>query len=58
MNITEIIDDTNENNNDDFMTIEITPWYLLILTIPCFISILCCLSFLSYGFIKVLINKI
>ena len=63
MNVTEIIDDnmsiTSIDNNDDnnFLTIEITPIYLLILTIPCFLSIICCLSFLSYGFIKVLINK-
>ena len=55
MNVTEI---NNDDDNDNFMTIEITPWYLLILTIPCFISILCCLIFLSNGFIKVLINKI
>ena len=52
MNITEI-----NNEDDNFMTIEITPWYLLILTIPCFLSAICCLSFLSYGFIKVFINK-
>ena len=57
MNITEIIDDTNENNNDDFMTIEISPLYLLIAIIPCLLSIICCLSFSLYRFIKVLINK-
>ena len=59
MNITEINDNTNHMNDDDnnFLTIEITPWYLLILAIPCFLLIICGLSFLSYGFIKVFINK-
>ena len=65
MNVTEIIDDnmtlnnyTNDNNNDNnFLTIEITPIYLIFATIPCFLSIICCLSFLSYGFIKMIINK-
>ena len=64
MNVTEIIDDnmslcncTNDNDNDDFMTIEISPLFLIISLIPCLLSIICCLSFLSYGFIKVLINK-
>ena len=65
-NVTEIIDNNNttlynytNNNNDDnnFLTIEISPWYLLLLTLPCGLSILCCLSLLSYGFIKMLINK-
>ena len=53
MNITEINDDDN-----NFITIEITPWYLLILTIPCAFSIICCILFSIYGFIKILINKI
>ena len=65
MNITEIVDDNttlynyiNDNNNDDnSLTIEITPIYLIIAVIPCAISIICCLSFLSFSFIKVLINK-
>ena len=64
MNITEIIDDnkllcncTNDNDNDNFMTIELSPIFLIISLIPCLLSIKCCLSFLSYGFIKVLINK-
>ena len=70
MNITEIVDDNiteiidnnttlynHTNDNENLLTIEITPIYLLILTIPCFLSLICCLSFLSYGFIKVLINK-
>ena len=49
--------DNDYDNDNNFLTIEITPIYLLLLTIPCFLSIICCLSFLSYGFIKVLINK-
>ena len=64
MNVTEIIDDnmslcncTNDKDNDDFMTIEISPLFLIISLIPCLLSIICCLSFLSYGFIKVLTNK-
>ena len=60
MNITEIIDDNklicNCTNDDDIMTIEISPLFLIISLIPCLLSIICCISFLSYGFIKVLIN--
>ena len=54
MNVTEIIDD---NNDDNLITIEILPLYLLISLLPCVLSIICCVSFLSYGFIKKLINK-
>ena len=57
MNITEINDNDNDDDNN-FMTIDITPWYLLILTIPCAFSIICCILFSIYGFIKILINKI
>ena len=62
VNVTEIFDDNmtllnNNNNNDSFITIEITPIYLIIAALPCALSIICCLSFLSYGFIKVLIDK-
>ena len=63
MNVTEILDDNNSlcnctnDNDDDFMTIEISPLFLIISLIPCVLSIICCLSFFSYGFIKVLINK-
>ena len=60
MNVTEIIDDNklcNCTNDNDFMTIEISPLLLIISLIPCLLSIICCLSFLSYGFIKVIINK-
>ena len=63
MNVTEIFDNDNISicncidDNDSFMTIEITPIYLIIAAIPCAISLICCLSFLSFSFIKVLINK-
>ena len=64
MNKTEIIDDnkllcncTDDNDNDDFMTIEISPLCLIISLIPCLLSLICCLSFLSYSYIKVIINK-
>ena len=60
MNVTEIIDDNKTLCNcddDDFMTIKISPLFLIISIIPCLLSIICCLSFLSYNFIKVLINK-
>ena len=62
MNVTEIIDDNIDlcnctNVDDDIMTIEISPLFLIISLIPCLLSIICCLSFLSYNFIKVLINK-
>ena len=58
MNITEIDDDNmslcNCTNDDDKMMLEISPLFLIIAIIPCAVSIICCLS---YGFIKVLINK-
>ena len=61
MNVTEIFDDNmtlcnckNDNDNDGFMTIEISLLFLIISIIPCALSIIGCLS---YGFIKVIINK-
>ena len=62
MNITEIIDDNNNmsicNCTDENSLIEISPLFIIIISIiPCALSIICCISFLSYGFIKVLINK-
>ena len=63
MNVTEIIDDNislcncTNDDNDDIMTIEISYLFLIIATIPCALSIICCISFLLYSFIKVLINK-
>ena len=43
---------TNHDDND--MILEKSPLFLIISIIPCALSIICCLS---YGFIKVLINK-
>ena len=62
MNITEITDDNMSlcnctNDDNDIMMIQIAPLSLIVAIIPCLFSIICCLSFLSYGFIKVLINK-
>ena len=57
MNITEITDDNMSlcnctNKDDDIMTIEITYLFLIIATIPCFLSIICCLFFSICSFIK------
>ena len=61
MYITEITDDNKSLCNctidDNDMILEIPPLFLIISIIPCALSIICCLSFLSYGFIKMLINK-
>ena len=62
MNVTEIIDDNKllcncTNDDDEFMTIEIWPLFLIISLIPCVLSKISCLSFLSYSFIKLLIKK-
>ena len=62
MNIINITDDNMAlcnctDDDDDITTIELSPLFLIIAIIPCALSIICCLSFLSYGFIKVLINK-
>ena len=53
MNITEITDDNNyTNKDDDIMTIEISYLFLIIASVPCFLSIICCLSFSICSFIK------
>ena len=61
MNIINITDDNmtlfNRADDDDNIMLEISPLFLIIAIIPCALSIICCLSFLSYGFIEVLINK-
>ena len=63
MNVTEIVDDNislcncTNDDNDDIMTIEISYLFFIIAAIPCLLSIICGLSFLSFSFIKVLINK-
>ena len=61
MNIINITDDNmslfNHTDDNDNIILEISPLFLIIAIIPCALSIICCLSFLSYGFIKVLKNK-
>ena len=61
MNIINITNDNmslcNCTNDDNDMILEISPLFLLLSIIPCALSIICVISFLSYGFIKVLINK-
>ena len=57
MNITEITDDNMSlcnctNKDDDIMTIKVSYLFLIIATIPCFLSIICCLSFSISSFIK------
>ena len=62
MNIISITDDNMTTNNctneDNDMILEISPLFLILSIIPCALSIICGFLFLSYGFIKVLINKI
>ena len=62
MNITEIMDDNMSlcnctNKDDDIMTIEISYLFLIIATIPCFLSLVCCLSLSICSFIKFFKNK-
>ena len=61
MNIINITDDDmslfNHTDDDDNIMLDISPLLLIIAIIPWALSIKYCLSFLSYGFIKVLINK-
>ena len=51
MNITEIIDDNmslcNCTDDDNDMVLEISPLFLIIAKIPCFLSIICCRSFIK-----------
>ena len=65
MNITEITDDNMSlckctNKDDDIMTIEISYLFLILASVPCFLSIICCLSFSICSFIKFFlkVNKI
>ena len=46
---------TNDNND---IILETSPLILLIGSIPCALSLICGFLFLSYSFIKMLINKI
>ena len=57
MNITEITDDNISlcncaNDDDDIMSIEVSYLFLIIATIPCFLSLVCCLSFSICSFVK------
>ena len=53
MNIINITDDNmtlyNRTDDDDNIMLEISPLFLIIAIIPCAVSMICCLSFLSYG---------
>ena len=57
INITDRDDDFSlcncTNKDDDIMTIEISYLFIIIATIPCFLSIICCLSFSICSFIKI-----
>ena len=60
MNIINITDGDDDfslcnctNKDDDIMTIEISYLFIIIATIPCFLSIICCLSFSICSFIKI-----
>ena len=56
MNIINITDDNvicNCTENDN-MIIEISPLIIIISIIPCFLSIKCCVSFMSCSFIKLI----
>ena len=60
MNIINITDDnmTISKCADENSLIEISPLIIIIISvIRCALSIICAISFLSYGFIKVLIKK-
>ena len=57
MKITEINDDNmslcnTTNDDNDILTIDIPYLFLLLASIPCFLSIICCLSLSIYSFIK------
>ena len=57
MNIINITNDNDICNctEKDNTLIEISPLIIIVLsTIPCFLSILCCVSFMIYSFIKLI----
>ena len=59
INITDYVNMSNDNNdtnnnNDNIMTIEISYLFLITMTIPCFLSLICCFSLSIYSFIKFL----
>ena len=60
MKITEITDNDDNmtlcnttNDDNDILNIDITYLFLLIISIPCFLSIICCLSLSICSFIKI-----
>ena len=53
MNITNITDD-DTTTNDENIILEISPLFLILSIIPCFLSIICCVSFMIYSFIKLI----
>ena len=57
MNIINITDDSMSffnRTDDDNIMLEISPLFLIISIIPCFLPIICCLSFIIYSFIKLI----
>ena len=53
MDIINITDDNISTHN--CTDIEISPLFIIIITIiPCFISIICCMSFMIHSFIKLI----
>ena len=57
MKIIEINDDNmslcnTTNDDNDNLSIDIPYLFLILATIPCFLSIICCLSLTIYSFIK------
>ena len=57
MNIINITDEdiSSSNRSDNITLIEISPLFVILITIiPCSLSILCCVSFMIYSFIKLI----
>ena len=57
MNIVNITEDNNIYNctRDENSILEISPFIIIIISIiPCFISIICCIFFMIYSFIKII----
>ena len=57
MNILNITDDNDICNctENDNTLIEISPLIIILISIiPCFLSIICCVSFMIYSFIKLI----
>ena len=58
MNTTNITDDNmslcNCTNADNDMILEISPLFLIITIIPCFLSMICGVTFMIHSFIKLI----